>query len=352
MNQLAIKQTSNSSNSFDAFDSIVAEMESELIETPELIEEDVEANNTLMQHENGFVPLHKETLESAWATAIDVVDYPVQIQTAYYKQDDMMNKATALTNTGRESQFQFVVVDKNRIGDWNPIACVSDVYGTVETPTAYQELRDQLDNLEIPYTVNSVYVTGNGGSQQLTLQMNDVLDMAGIPDRISLRVVFSSSVDGTKSHTINLLAYNHSVDAVFDFSGSVERLSARHTNTLAQRTINFIPAITKLVKNWNEQIVPFMMLMRDGTFDASLAKTLVEEVAGDAGIGEQHTSKIVSLYSSSSAKTAETDHNLYRINATIGQYIAEELSDKPELQQRMIKGLGKSIRKAVKKRVK
>lgn len=304
--------------------------------------------NSVLADSCGNVDLKGLPHGEAWTTAIDAVDYPVEIHPAFYLKDDTFSNGKSLTNTGRESQFQMIVVDKLRNGQFNPIACVSDTYGTVSTATAYQELREQLDEKGIKYSVKSLYVSGNGGSQLLNIQFDDVMDMAGIPDRISLMIQFASSVDGSKSHTVNLFAYNHDIDAVFDFSGSVQRLSARHTTTMAARTINFIPAIIKLIENWNDQIVPFMMLMRDSSFDRNLAVKLVEEISTDAQMGERHTSQIVEIIGRN-VIDRDTEYSLYDLNNVIGKYINDEMEDKPERQQKAIRDLGKAIRKAVKK---
>lgn len=334
-------------NMFDSMASL-SSVVSTNVETTEESEAVFGYNHILGEAETGCVTFKTADKESAWEQAIDAVDYPVEIHPAFYMKDDTFNNGKSLTNTGRESQFQMIVVDKLRNGNMNPIACVSDTYGTVSTASAYQELRDQLDAEGIDYSVKSLYVSGNGGSQLLNIRFNDIMDMAGIPDRISLMIQFASSVDGSKSHTINLFAYNHDIDAIFDFSGSVQRLSARHTTTLQTRTINFMPAIIKLVKNWNDQIVPFMMLMRDSEFDRDLAVKLVEEIATDAQMGERNTDKIKTIVGQN-VLDRDTQYSLYDLNNVIGKFINDEMDDKPERQQKAIKDLGKAIRKAVKK---
>jgi hypothetical protein len=71
---------------------------------------------------------------TAWEVAQDVVDYPVNIVEAFYKEDDTFVSAAGMTNTGRPTAFYLVVVDKLRNGQFNPIASVTGQYGTEKYP--------------------------------------------------------------------------------------------------------------------------------------------------------------------------------------------------------------------------
>ena len=307
-------------------------------------------NTVLFNSFNGMVTFESDNKDQDWDKAIDAVDYPVNIHSAGYQKDGEWVNGNYNTNTGRDSQYQMVVADMYRDGNFNPIGIVSDTYGSVITASVYEELKEQLDSIDgLEYNLQSLFVTGNGGSQTLNIRMNDILDTSNLPDKISLVISFASSVDGSKSHSINLLAHNHDTNSTFDFGGSIQRLSARHTTSLKQRSIDFIPSILKLVKNWNTEIVPFMMLMCDSKFDRNMALDLVEAIGEEADLGKRHVSKIVSLYGTGQVRTNDKSNSLYRINSVISEYIEDEMAQKPELQQRSRKALGKAMSKAVKK---
>lgn len=287
--------------------------------------------------------------EEAWVIASDVVTYPVNIVEAFFKQDDDYITASGKTNTGRDTSFYFVVVDKLRDGTSNPIACVTDKYGTVNTADVYKDLRSQLEQLEEEYELRNLYVSGDGGAQALVVSMKNMMGMEGLPDEVNMNIRLNTSVDGTKSHSISMMVHNKTGNTTSAVYGGDHKLSARHTNTLNARTVDFIPHITTMVENWNDVIIPSMMLMFDSKYDHAFAEELVEQLAEEAGIGKRHRENIRELYKTDQVRTNDKTDSLYRINATIAQYIEEELEDKRELQDRFRDGLAKAVNKRMKK---
>lgn len=280
--------------------------------------------------------------------AQDVVNYPVEIVEAFYQQDDEFVSAAGTTNTGRDTSFYLVVVDKLRNGQFNPIAAVTGQYGTIKTVDVYEDLKQQLESLDDEYGLRHLYVSGDGGSQALTVSMKNMMSLAGIPDDVEMNIRLNTSVDGTKSHSISMMAHNKTGDMSSAVYGGEHRLAARHTNTLNARTVDFIPAIKDMIANWNDVVIPSMMLMFDSKYDREFAEELVEQLAEEAGIGKRHRAKIRDLYKSDQVRTNDKSDSLYRVNASITQYIEDELEEKQELQERFRNGLSKAINKRIK----
>lgn len=288
--------------------------------------------------------------EESWEIAKDVVDYPVNIVEAFFKEDDEFVSASGQTNTGRDTAFYFVVVDKLRVGQFNPIACVTGMYGTVKTADVYEDLKLQLEQLGEDYELRNLYVSGDGGAQALTVSMKNMIGMEGIPDEVNMNIRINTSVDGTKSHSISMMVHNKTGDTSCAVYGGEHRLAARHTTTIDARTVDFVPEITNMVKNWNENIIPMMMLMFDCKYDKAFAEELVEQLAEESGFGKRHRAKIRSLYKTDQVRTNDSSDSLYRVNATIAQYIEDELGEKNELQERFRNGLAKAVNKQLNKK--
>ena len=294
------------------------------------------------------------SLLESWDIAKDIVDYPVYIVPAYYKDIDSGEfvRADGESNTGRDKEFSLVVVDMYRNGNKQAISTVSGKYGTLETKTVYEELQHQLLSTEeqIKHDIVSLWVSGNGGQQNLLLDMKDVIGMNGLPDEIKMYVQLTTSVDGSKAHTLQTIVYNKTADTTHFFNGEANyKLAVRHTNTVQKRSISFIPTITQMVKNWNDVVIPTMTIMFDNKFNKNFALDLIDKICKDAGIGERHNTKIRELYRSNAVRTNATDDSLYRVNHVIGEYIDDEMEERKELQDRFKEGVAKSIAKEVKK---
>ena len=303
-------------------------------------------NVTLAEANFGIVRLGSDDVEADWDTAIDAVDYPVHIVPAFYQHNDEYVEASGKTSGGRGKTFNMVVVDKLRNGQQEAIACVTGRYGSLNVANTYRDLKEQLNGVD--YKLARLYVTENGGFQSLTLEFDlDALD--GTADDLTMHIILNTSIDGTSSHTMSARAYSKTGGFSTAIMAGNGKLSARHTTTIENRTINFVPTVCNLLENWNDIIAPTMALLCDTKYDASLANELLDRIAEDSGVSEPHREKIGMLYNSSSVRTNEQGHSLYRIQATIAQYVNDEMEEKPELQNRILNGLDKKIRKMCKK---
>lgn len=312
-------------------------------------------NTRLQDSEEGRVDLRKTDVAEAWDIAKDVVDYPVRIVNAYFKLDEndetSYRSANGATPQGRDKMFNLVLVDKLRVGDegLQAIATVTDKYGTVKTADIYEDFRQQLQEINQKHIIRQVYVSGNGGVQTLVVQMQDKKAL-NTPDGLIMEVRLNTSVDGTLSHSLTLSAYNASGDTSIYVYGGEYNLSARHTTTLGERTVDFIPQFKKMLEYWDTVIIPTMSLMCEDKFDRKAAVEFLNQVAEDAGIGERHREKITSLYASPAVHTNEKNDSVYRVNQVLNQYIDEEMSGRPELQGRFKTAVAKRIYAYVQKK--
>jgi len=300
-------------------------------------------NILLMNTNTGLIKLDNDSVDADWNTAIDVVDYPVHIVNAFYKDEDEFVNANGTTNTGRDKHFNLVVVDRFRNGEKEAIATVTGQYGTVDTASLYSEFRNQLNEKNIKHRVDSVFVSGNGGFQTLNVEFPDKVDLVG-GDDIVLSTYLDTSVDGTKSHNLGIRATNKKGKITMNIAGISHKLSARHTTTIETRTTNFIPTINNIIDEW-EMIINTMQLMFNNKYDRSFALQLIGDIAEDAGFGERHQSAIVSLYESGAIRTNDDSDSLYRVATALNQYVEDEFEDKKELQSRFRDSVAKSVAK-------
>lgn len=285
--------------------------------------------------------------DDKWSCVMDACDYPVHMVNAFYKKDGEFLNANGETNTGRDKHFNLVVVDRLRNGDEKVISAVTGKYGTVATVDVYADLRRQLEGIDEDYKLNSLYVAGDGGRQRLTFEFPKMNGVNNIPDELSLRIDLNTSVDGTKAHSLTMNGYYKEGGIQFRVDSKDHKLAARHTSTIKERTINFVPHIVTMIAEWNTVIMPMMELMYDKKYDQDAAFLMIEELAKKSGIGEGHAEGIRKLYESGEIRTNDKSHSLYRINATMNQYIDDVLEGKTELQERFKDKLSKEITKRV-----
>jgi hypothetical protein len=279
-----------------------------------------------------------------WENAKDAVDYPVHIVPAFYQDEDsLFVNANGETNTGRDKDFNLVVVDRLRDGDKQVIACVSGLYGSLKTTDVYAQLQNELLMSDNKNHVDSLYISGNGGVQQLTVAMDDMISMSGAPDELSMKIRLETSVDGSKAHSLSMVATNETGDIGIHVYGGEYRLSARHTTTINDRTFHYIPTVNQMIANWNEVIIPTMSLMYDEKFNRNVALNMVDELCKTAKIGERHQKAIRDLYVSGLVRTNDTTDSMYKMNVTFNQYFDDNMEEKTELRNKFKDGIAKAM---------
>ena len=282
-----------------------------------------------------------------WSVVKDAVDYPVWITPAFYKDEDKDEfvNANGKTNTGRDKNFCLVVVDKYRNNDKQVIATVSDAYGSLSTTDVYDQLQQELYLSETLHEVKSLYVTSNGGMHQLTIKLNDMISMEGIPDDLVMLIRLNTSVDGTTAQSLSMIVHNLTGGTDVNVYGGNYTLSARHTKTIGERSAYYIPTIQSMIDNWNDVVIPAMSLMFDNKFNRNVALDLISDICKDSKIGERHTKNIRNLYASGAVTTKDTTDSLYRVNMTLNQYLDNELADMQDTKQKFKDSATRAIQK-------
>ena len=310
-------------------------------------------NKALENSENGFVQFGE--VDTRWATAQDAVDYPVWVLPAHYDSPiyhggkTMFKEAIGMTNTGRDKQFCLVVVDKLRDNDLQTIASVTDTYGSLETKDVYNQLQQELAVSEHTNTVERLFVSANGGMHQLTVRLNDMMSMEGVPDALTMMIRLNTSVDGSKAQSLSMMIHNPESDSDIHAYGGDYTLSARHTKTIGERSAYYIPTIQKMIVNWNDVIMPTMALMYDCEFNRNVALEMISQICADAKMGDQHTKNVSDLYTSIGLKTKAEGDSLYRINIAMNQYLDDELISMHDTKQKFKDSATRSIQKHLNK---
>lgn len=310
-------------------------------------------NTLLAENKNGLVDFRTDAskLSEFWKNVQDAVDYPVSIQDAYWKdENNEFHNACGQTGTGRDKDFMLVVVDMLRNGNRQVISTVTGRYGTIDTSNMYRLLEEELVGAKIKHEPVRLWVSGNGGRQQLTVHIKDQIGFSGLPDDLRMHIRLDTSVDGSCAHGMRTIIYNKTAESSYQMKEAEIDLSARHTTTIDERSVHFIPFINNMIQNWNDLIMPTMSLMFDSKYDREMSLELLEEICNKAKMGKRHTARIVELYTSDKVRTNDNSDSLYRINHTINEYIDDELSDeKVETAERFKTLIAKNIQNEINK---
>jgi len=296
-------------------------------------------NYALINHQTGVVPLAGKSRAEAWETAIDAVNYPVHIVAGFYKIDGEYVRAEGTTIIGRPTGFNFVVVDKLRSGTYNPIATVTDRYGSMPAPSVYADLQQCLDKTTTGYRPREVYVRGDGGAQELVIecQSKALVD----EDDLRLLLVLTTSSDGTTTHHMTLSVWQKKRKFRMPVPAITQKLEARHTQTLMERTIDFAPSVQAMITAWNDDIVPLLHFFADCTLDERIALEELDRVAKEVGFGTNHRSALVQSYKEGEIKTSEKN-SLYQVYTALSQY-TEEAATSRESADRWRDKISKSM---------
>lgn len=312
--------------------------------------DELEFNRVLAEyHEQNVYRINLTGQVDAWDTAIDVVNYPVRLVPAYYRETDESSgehryeRAAGTTNTGRDTEFYFVQTDKLRTGAWNTIAPFTGRYAGITTAQVYDDMKECLEGLKHEGKIkhdkpNSVYVSGDGGRQRLIV---DIPDRNGLQGRVHMRLVLDTSSDGSKAHSVSMIAYDKQGKTSINFYGGQYKLSNKHTTNAIQQAVDFAPAIGSLIEAWDDEIIPAMQLLNDHEFDRNMAIDFLESLSKDAGVSKRHRTKLIEGYNGTGKTT------LFEVVSELSQYIDAMKSE--ELQDRMQEGLAKAITKQIKR---
>lgn len=289
-----------------------------------------------------------------WTAAVSAVNYPTKIVPAFYRQkhDAALEPAVGKTVLGSDKEYYFVLANpfREEFG-LKPIACVTEIYGSMSTASIYRTLRAQLSEiaqgLKLHVSPRFVYISGNGGKQTLVVSVKGLASLKGLPDDLDMQIQLKTSVDGSRAHEISAMAHSNTGDTSIHLYGGVYNVKARHTTTIRERTINFVPYIASLLGSW-ESIIATMKFMYDDKFDRAQADAIIGSLSSDVGLAEKHRKGVHDLYRSKDVSN-DTSDSFYRVYVTMNHYIEHYMKDRPELQERVRDNLVNS--KEVTKRV-
>ena len=284
---------------------------------------------------------------STWQEAVEFVDYPVYIRPLFFilENDSVNRPAVGITNTGRDTEFFGVVVDRNKTGHLSTIATVTGVYGTILPVVLYREFEKEMIENGLPDGISiqpkRVYVAGNGGMQQLTLGVEGIDSF----DDISMEIKLISSLDGTKKHHMRLSVYDNSKDCeVLGIDSQEFELSARHTKSIGDRHFAYQLTLLKLIEEWNKSIMPYLRMFYDTLFERDVAVTLLKDIVTASNIPERHAMRIIHNYESDDGK-----HSPYSVLVGISSYLETNLKERPERLESFKKAINKKSAKIIEK---
>lgn len=289
--------------------------------------------------------LHIEHHDDPWVTAIDVVNYPVMLKPLYYHHDDEYRRAEGRTNTGRDSEFLGVVVDRLRNGDLSAISVVTGLYETVPAANVYLQLKEDLEQEGIDAVPYKVYVSGDGGKHELWVRVMG-LDWVSGDHEVAMHMIVNTSVDGKKRHSIRMAAVDsESGVELVGIGSSTFNLGVKHTKAIHEHQAAFSAVIENLVAEWNDMIIPSMELLNDAKFDKGFAVDILKQLLIDADIPERHQDRALHWYEATAGKT----HTMYGVLYGISSYLDDSLEKKPERLNLMKEKLAKKSAKIINK---
>lgn len=287
--------------------------------------------NPISAFPNGIMPLN--TSLTAWEDAIDVVDYPVHIRPLFFKPSaecllsipntDGFAEATGDTKTGRNTQFYGVVVDRNRVCDEQVISVVTGTYATLSTPDVYKDLQTDLKENGINAKPMAVYVSGNGGRAILSVAVTEAEAAIG-NTKAKMIINLDTSVDGSKKHTLRLSVMDDAGVEIVGLGEKTFTVGTKHTKTIGERHVSFQTVLVKLAIEWEDTIMPMLVLMNDSVFDRSFAVDIFEEIMQNAELPERHIKNALNSFK------PNQQESVLGVLRGISSYLNESLSDKPE----------------------
>lgn len=296
----------------------------------------------------GILTKHFHGSAQAWDTAIDSVDYPIYVKPLHFHHNGDEMTAAGKTNTNRDSQFFGIVVDRNRTDELSTISTVTNTYGSIPPAEVYDSLRTELDSMGIVNEPVALYVSGDGGRQILSIKI-DGQKSPNCRDDIGMMVQLVTSVDGTKKHSMRLVAYDYTNDVeMVGLTNEQFNVSTRHTQAIKDRHIAFETVLTRLIQEWNNTIMPMMAMMMDATFERKTALSLLQNMLKDADVPLRHQKKLEDAYQSKMAD-ATHEHSVYSVMANVSSYLSTELADKPERAEAFREKLNKRAHKTINK---
>lgn len=269
-----------------------------------------------------------------WGKSMQLVDFPVMIKPLYFEHQEAMQPAVGTTNTERDTEYLGVVVDRQKDGSADIIATVTDTYGTIPPAQVYEMLMLDLSEMGVVGKPSMLYVSGNGGRQVLTVDIEGQLS-PNCKDEIGMQVKLFTSLDGSKRHQLQLVAFDKTNNVEFVGIGTESfNLSTRHTKSIGERHIPFAQTLNNVIQSWNETLMPFMGLMGDAVFDRATAVALLTTLTEDAKLATTHIKSAENAYLSKMMDEGG-EHSIYTVMSSLSKYVQDQAMMRPESAERM-----------------
>lgn len=298
--------------------------------------------NPIAGSKSGLLDLTMFPSERAWELAIDCVDYPVMLKPLLFRHEGTLHDASGATNTGRDCTFHGVVVDRDRDGVLSTISAVTGQYSTPSTPDIYRSLHRDLLASDLTGRPSSIYVTGDGGKQEMLVGI-DGAEWVNGDDRIRLNIVLRTSVDGRQRHLVTLAALNADTGIeVLGLNHANFSLAARHTKAIHGRQAAFAAIIGGLLDRWNDEIIPSMIVMNDCQFDKQAAVSILGSIMEAAEIPDVHQEGANGHFQAA-INQGPDKQTLFRVLNSLSEYLEDALGNRQERLRLLKEQINKAV---------
>lgn len=289
--------------------------------------------------------------DQAWDIAKDVVTYPVSVEPLYFETQEpvadgavhlsKMTMVESMSTKGTIGLVFGVFADRDRIGKMYLINTVSTRYALKLTADVYEELQKQLNSLNIVHKLNSVYVSANGGQQQLVVNLSELQFKSTSSGEYNLAFHVTTSIDGTKAHQLDLIVVDKNGRPLYGVESISLNFFTKHTSKMQDRLTAFDIVIEGAVSNWNETILPLLVLMDTPESNRNIVLDAIKGMLEDGGIPERHIESYL--------QTLPSFENFSMLSAMnhMSQYFEQNMEDRPERKQALREKFNKASSKVL-----
>lgn len=294
--------------------------------------------------------------DTAWEFAKDHVTMGVAVVPGFapspgYKDNGEITvngehqAAEYATDTGREGQFFFVMIDRDNTNDWKALTPCSDYYAAIEPRQIFEGLQEMLSDFNAQPM--KVYNAFNGGSQDLLVEIGD-MDSIQKVEGLKIQVVLKTSLDRTSNHAMSVRPVTASGVPIYftDTGKNGFNFKVRHTTQAKESIIDFNIAAGHIIANWNANIVPYVNFLADGDLNEQEIIALMDSIMEDAKLPEKAQEEIKSAYKAKLVDMGDIKSDALRAVATICDH--NENADSPLKTRRDADKIGKALTNRVK----
>lgn len=281
--------------------------------------------------------------DHAWISAFEHVDMGIKVMRAIVEDPTLETKelqdASYTTDTGREGQYFFVMIDRWKNGDYKALTACTDYYLAAPPLDIYKSLRAVMKDVKCKPV--SVYNSLSGGQQRLVLSVDDMEGIAST-EKAKMQIVLRTSLDRSSNHTISIRPVLADGTPIYfqDTGRNGFDFKIRHTTQAAAEISNFNSAAARIVLSWNNQIVPFVNFLSDGHLTELDTMVMLSKICEDADLPKQTGEEVIAAYKQSPKSALDAVAALCRHNEN-----DESLS--PMARQRNADKIAKAINQRV-----